>query len=111
MPVHDRLVRGFMVTFDTRIFSPPVPTQPCKEASDNLRKLVSKERWHGIADLGVLLRAIAREEVVVRERLQSGGLPDREASALGRVVVDVVVAILRDVRNDGRGRVSGALHS
>ena len=77
--------------------APLMPVQSSNDASNNRRQLVSQKWGHGISDLGVLLCAVTGEEVVIRERLESGGFPDRQTSTLGWVVVDVVMAILGDV--------------
>ena len=73
--------------------------------------LIRKIRRDGIADLDVLLRAAAVEEVVVRERLKTGHFPDGEATALARIVVNEVVAILGNVTRDGGAWAVGDLHS
>ena len=53
----------------------------------------------------------AHEVVIVREGLEPGSFPHREATHLLRVRVDVVVPIFRDVRDDGRGRRVPKLHA
>jgi len=45
-----------------------------------------------------LLGPVAHEEIVIREGLDPGGLPDRETAGLGRAVMGVVVAVLGDMR-------------
>lgn len=60
--------------------------------------LPSEERRYRITDLLVLQRSRTAEEVVIWEGLETGSLADRQASALGRIVVNIVVSILRDVR-------------
>ena len=51
-----------------------------------------------------LLRSVALKKVVVWERLEAGGLPDRQAATLGRIRMNEVVAVLGDVARDRRGR-------
>lgn len=63
-----------------------------------------------IADLMILLRAIAAEIVIIGERLQPRCFADREASALQRVRMDEIVPVLRDVRRDCRGGLIPDLH-
>lgn len=58
-----------------------------------------------IAHLDVLLGSASTEEVVVRKRLKTGGFSDRYASALARVGVDEVVAVLRYVTGDSATRL------
>ena len=92
-----------------RAFRLPSRFSPAKRPLTIFASLWAR-RGGGIADLGILLSTVAREEVVIRERLQPGSLSDRQAPALGRVVVDVIVPILSDMRDDGCGRIPGALH-
>ena len=61
--------------------------------------------------MGVLLSAVAREDVVVGKRLEPCCFPDRETSALGGVVVDVVVPVLGNVSHHRGGRFVPALHA
>jgi hypothetical protein len=61
--------------------------------SHYLPYLISQIRGDGITDLVVLLGTVTHEEVVVREGLDTGRLPDRETAGLGRIVVDVVVTV------------------
>jgi hypothetical protein len=56
--------------------------------------------WHGISDLNVLLSPIALKKIIVRKRLKPGGFPHCETSALKRIRVNEVVAILGDVRGN-----------
>ena len=65
---------------------------------------------NGIADLHILLRAATLEEIVVRKGLEAGGLSYRETSALGRVGVDEIVAVLRNVTRDRGRRAVAQLH-
>jgi hypothetical protein len=51
----------------------------------------------------VLLRAGTFEKIVVWEGLETGSLADCEAAALGRIVVDIVMAVSADVGDDGCG--------
>ena len=78
---------------DTRILALECP-------SHYLPYLISQIRGDGVADLVVLLGPVTHEEVVIRESLDPGGLADREAPGLRGVVVDVVVAVLGNVRGD-----------
>src|SRR3546814_17712074 len=59
----------------------------------------------------LLLSAVAREDVVVGKRLEPCCFPDRETSALGGVVVDVVVPVLGNVSHHRGGRFVPALHA
>src|SRR4051812_39269851 len=63
---------------------------------------MGKERRHGVSNLLILRGSGAEKAVIVGECLDSGGLPDRQAAALRRVGVYVVVAVLRNVRRDRR---------
>ena len=72
------------------------------ELSRDLPREIGRD---GIADLYVLLRATAVEEVVVGKRLQAGGLADRKAAALGGIGMNEVVTVFRKVTRDGGGRV------
>ena len=56
--------------------------------------------WDGISDLHVLLRATAVEEVVVRKGLKAGSLADGETAALGRIGMNEVMPVFRDVASD-----------
>src|SRR3546814_5151379 len=96
-----------------------IPRPPRSTRTDTLfpyttlfrSQLVSKQRRHRIAYLGVLLSAVAREDVVVGKRLEPCCFPDRETSALGGVVVDVVVPVLGNVSHHRGGRFVHALHA
>lgn len=60
----------------------------------------SREHWRDrIAHLAVLLRPIAFKEIVVGEGLQPRRLSHGQATALRRIVMDVVVPVLLDVGN------------
>jgi hypothetical protein len=61
--------------------------------------------------LAVLFSPGSTEQVVVRERLQARGLPNRQASTLRRIEVYVVVAIFADVARDGRRETVCNLHT
>ena len=82
-----------------------------KNASDDLSQLVREQWGYGIADLSILFRTVASEKVIVRKGLDSGCLPDCQASTLCWVIVNVIVAILCNMRNDGRRGGICALHS
>ena len=62
--------------------------------------LIGKVRRDSIADLSVLVGDCALEEVVVRKCLETRCLADTQASALFRLVVDVVMTVLGDVGDD-----------
>ena len=66
--------------------------------------LFGKKGRDCIAHLDVLLGAISLEEIIVRERLDAGGLPDGKAATLLRVGMNEVVPILGDVTGYGRCR-------
>ena len=67
--------------------------------------MAREERRDGIPDLYILLSAIAKEDVVIRKCLQTGGFPDSQAATLDRVGVDEVVAIFGDVAGHGARRL------
>jgi hypothetical protein len=81
-----------------------------KHLGDNFGDLPGQERGHGVANLLVLFGTGSFEEIVVRERLDAGRLPDGEAAALSGVVVDEVVAVFRYVGCNGCRRVAGELN-
>ena len=79
---------------------------------ENHLRYFSREHWRDrIADLPILLRPIAFKEVVVGEGLQPGRLSYSQATALGRIVMDVVMPVLLDVGNHGRCRIALHLHT
>lgn len=82
-----------------------------QQASHYCCQLVRKKWRNGVADLGVLLRPVACKEVVVRKRLKACGFPDGQASALLRIVVNIVVAVLGNMRDYRGGRVVFALYA
>ena len=51
----------------------------------------------------VLLGTVAHENIVVWEGLDPGGFADRETPGLGRVVMDVIVTVLGDMRGNSTG--------
>ena len=53
-----------------------------------------EKRWNGVSNLDVLCGPWSGEEIVVRERLQTGSFSDRQTAGLFGVRVNVVVAIL-----------------
>lgn len=65
--------------------------------------------FDSIPDLYVLLSAIAKEDVVIRKRLQTGGFSDSQAATLDRIGVDEVVAVLGNVAGHGARRLLGHL--
>ena len=78
-----------------------------QKAPEGRGDLVGKIRRDGVSHLHVLLRAVAMEEVVVRERLESGHLPHGETADLTRIGMNKVVAVLGEVAGDrGAGAVS-----
>ena len=78
-------------------------SRPFKNFQNRQRDLASQLRGHGIANLSVLLGSRSGEEIAVIKRLKSCGLAHSEAAALNWVVVDIVVPVFRDVRDDCRG--------
>src|SRR5437016_673657 len=72
----------------------------CQTFVDDTRDLICQKRWNGVADLGVLVRAIATEEVVIRKSLQASGFPDCQAPALRRIIMHIIVAVLCYVTDD-----------
>jgi len=82
-----------------------------ERAEDNRGDLLSKEGWHSVSNLYILLGSTANEEVVVWKRLDSCRLSDSQASTLNRIVVNEVVSIFRNVASDSRSRSVGQLHS
>ena len=58
-----------------------------------------------------LLCSIALEEVVVGKGLESGSLPDRQASALKWIRVDEIVSVLRYMAGYRRPRVAPDLYA
>lgn len=74
-----------------------------QEVEHNACNLSSQKGWYRVANLVVLLRSIALEEIAVWKGLETSCFSDCQASTLGGIVVDVVVAVLTDVRSD-RGR-------
>src|SRR5579871_2945790 len=70
---------------------------------NHVRDLIGQPWRHGIADLTELLGAGSLEIVVVRESLESRGLPYGQTAALDRIEVYVVMAILGDVAGNRRG--------
>lgn len=53
-----------------------------------------------LVDLPVLVSAVAHEEVVIRECLQTRSLTHGQTTALRRIGVDEVMPVLADVRRD-----------
>lgn len=51
-----------------------------------------------------LLSSVSLEKIVVRERLQTGGLSDRQGAALLRIGMDEVVSILGNMAGNGSCR-------
>ena len=80
-----------------------LPAARCREeVEDDRRDLPGEPRRNCVANLCVLFRAIALEEVVIRKRLKAGGISHRQAATLGRVGMDEVMPVLGDV-GDNRG--------
>ena len=75
-------------------FNAIVMIQNVPQGSSNL---MGEKGWDSVAHLGVLLRTAPVEEVVVPERLEACHFPHRKASALTRVRVNEIVAILGNV--------------
>lgn len=72
-----------------------------------LRDLVRNKGGDRVANLAVLRGTLAAKEIVVRKRLQPRTFSNGQTTALSRIVVDVVVAVLVDVgRNSGGWRVT-----
>jgi hypothetical protein len=49
------------------------------------------------------------EQVIIGKSLQSGGFTHGKATALGGIRVDIIMAVLAYVRDNGRGRAIGDL--
>lgn len=93
---------------------PPVASgirssDPVEYWKKRLGDLMRQPRWHGIADLDILLRAVSKEQVVVRKSLQPRSFSDRQASALQRIGMDVIVTILRNVAGNRRAGLMAEL--
>ena len=87
--------------------SPFKPVVMLQKAPERRGDLVGKIRRDGVSHLHVLLRAVAMEEVVVGERLESGHLPHGETANLTRIGMNEVVAVLGEVARDrGAGAVA-----
>lgn len=56
--------------------------------------LKRQQRRYGVSYLSVLVGSIAFKKIVIGECLQSCRFPDREATTLGRVVMNIVVPII-----------------
>jgi len=80
-----------------------------KQLEDNPGYVEGQKRRDRITDL-VLLGLVALEEVVIRKRLQPCSFPRCQTATLHRVEVYVVVAVLADVRSNGRRRAVLQLH-
>ena len=66
--------------------SPHEPDPPfVEQLAYSSRDLPSEIGGDSIADLNILLGSAATEEVVVWERLETCGFPDRDAPALARI--------------------------
>src|SRR5260221_6890246 len=65
-----------------------------------LGNLAGKQGRNGISDLAVTFRPGPAEKVIVWKCLYPRCLAQRKASTLRRIVVDVVVAVFRDVARD-----------
>ena len=85
----------------------PLPQQVSYSFSD----LIRQERRNGIADLPELVSLTPLKEKIVRECLQSRCLPDGKASALRRVIMDVVVSVFPDVAYHRSGRAHYPLYA
>ena len=62
--------------------------------------LACEQRRHGVSYLNVLLGPITFEQVIVRKRLQAGGLSDGQAPTLMYVGMNEVVTVFRDMTCD-----------
>ena len=82
-----------------------------EDAINDICDLSRQQGRYGVTDLGVLGGSGPFEEVVVREGLNPGSFPDRQAATLGRVVVNVIVSIFGDVAGYSRSRVAFNLDS
>ena len=59
--------------------------------------LIREKWWDSVAHLDLLLSLSAVEEIIVRERLETGHFPHGETPALTWIGMDVVVAVLGNV--------------
>ena len=64
--------------------------------------LLGKQWWHRVADLSILRGARTAEEVVVGKCLDARSFAYGQAATLRRVIVDIVMAVLRDMASDSR---------
>ena len=55
--------------------------------------LSSEKWWNSVSNLDVLFGPVSYEEIVVGKRLHTRCLANSQASALGRIVVDEVMAV------------------
>src|SRR3989344_3023832 len=74
--------------------------------SDNRRE----HRWDGITDWSELGAAGAFKFIVIRERLQAGGLAYCQGPVLFRIGMDIVMAVLRYVRQNCLGSFCGGVY-
>src|SRR4051812_41648885 len=81
-------------------------TNLLKKIGDDVGNLPSEQRRHGISNLSVLFRSWPLEKIIVGKSLQARSLPNGQASALARVVMNEVMAVLGNVGSNGRGRTA-----
>ena len=72
---------------------------------------MSEKWWNSIAYLDILRSPWARKEIVIRERLETGGLSHRQAARLFGVRVDIVVAVFGYMRSDRSRRPRPRLYA
>jgi len=85
-------------------------SRTAENAEDGLRNLGRKQGRNGISDLCVLCSTGPHKQVIVRKCLNPSCLPDRQAPALRRVWMNVVMAVLRNVRCNCGGGASRDLN-
>ena len=71
-----------------------------QQISHLLSNLVRQQGRYCVSYLPVLVGFASLEEVIVREGLQPGSFSHRQAPALGRVIVNIIVPILANVIDD-----------
>src|SRR5690242_821093 len=87
------------------------PSVACQNVVNDSCHALCKQWRNCVADLLVLLGAGTFEVIVIRERLKACSFSRCEATTLRRVVVNVIMSVLADVRDDRGGRFSTNLHS
>jgi hypothetical protein len=73
--------------------------------------LSRQQGWNGVTNLRVLLSPITAEKVVIRKGLKPRGLSNCQASALVRLVMDIVMPVFGHVAHYRRRRRLLELHA